>query len=114
MQECHAIRNSIYEVALERTANLEIEGYANHEEYLASDKWAVKRRAVMERDSQRCQACLTRDATEVHHLTYDRIFEEPMFDLVAICRRCHEKLHEKKIAALAAAQAKSENIPELP
>lgn len=107
-------RERIYEIALERTVNLETEGYADYEEYLATEQWAKKRRAVLDRDKQLCQACLTRDATEVHHLTYERIFEEPMFDLVAICRPCHQKLHRKKIAAVAAAKAKSGEIPELP
>ncbi len=112
--ELMARRERIYEVALERTANLETQGYADYEDYLATDQWARKRRAVLERDKQLCQACLSREATEVHHLTYDRIFEEPMFDLVAICRPCHEKLHRKKIAAVAAAKAKSAGIPDMP
>lgn len=107
-------RERIYEIALERTAKLETDGYADYEEYLATEKWARKRRAVLNRDKQLCQACLTRDATEVHHLTYERIFEEPMFDLVAICGPCHVKLHSKKIAAVAAAKAKSADIPDIP
>lgn len=112
--EVEETRSRIYEIALDRTANLETEGYADYEEYLASDKWARKRKAILERDKGLCQACLKRQATEVHHLTYERIFDEPMFDLVAICRPCHERLHKKKIAAIAAAKAKSSNIPELP
>lgn len=104
----------IYKTALERTLKLEIDGYADYEGYLASDTWAKKRHTVMIRDKGLCQACLSRDATEVHHLTYERIFEEPMFDLVAICRICHAKLHRKKIAAVAAAKAKSSDIPDMP
>jgi len=63
-------------------------------EYLKSDKWKLKRQKVMLRDKNICQACLTRQATDVHHLTYKHIYNEPLFDLVAICRPCHEKLHE--------------------
>lgn len=63
-------------------------------EYLKSDKWKLKRDKVMLRDKNVCQACLTRTATDVHHLTYERIYNEPLFDLVAICRPCHEKIHE--------------------
>ena len=54
----------------------------------------VKKAKVMLRDKNICQACLTRQATDVHHLTYKHIYNEPLFDLVAICRPCHEKLHE--------------------
>lgn len=108
-QEIKNRREEIYQTALERTSNLQVEGYADYAEYLASEEWAVKRRKVFQRDGNRCQACLENDATEVHHLTYDRIFKEPMFDLVSICRQCHETLHRKKIAGLAALRAKSED-----
>ncbi len=37
-----------------------------------------------------CQVC-GGDATDVHHLTYDRFGHEDMNDLVSLCRRCHEK-----------------------
>lgn len=105
-------RNEIYEAALERTQRLEVDGYADYQAYLASDQWSLKRKAVLKRDNACCQACLHREGTEVHHLTYERIFEEPMFDLVAVCRPCHEKLHKRKIAAIAAAKSKSSDIPD--
>lgn len=100
--EAEARRGEIYERALQRTAELVVEGYASYEEYLDSEEWAVKRDAVLNRDGHKCQACLVEVATQVHHLTYDRIYEEPMFDLVSVCRACHEKVHAKKIAAAAA------------
>ena len=28
-----------------------------------------------------------------HHLTYTRHKNEPLFDLIAVCRVCHEELH---------------------
>lgn len=61
--------------------------------YLLTDKWKDKRERVMERDGRLCQACRRRPATEVHHRTYEHIFNEPLFDLVAVCRTCHENLH---------------------
>lgn len=106
------VRGEIIDSALKRTAELEFDGYSDYEEYLGSEKWAEKRQKVLRRDLRRCQACLDSEATQVHHLTYDRIFEEPLFDLVSVCRPCHERLHRKKIAALAAAKAKSEKIPD--
>lgn len=62
--------------------------------YLKSEKWKAKRIKVLHRDKYICQACLTNTATDVHHLTYKHIYNEPMFDLVSICRPCHEKLHD--------------------
>lgn len=65
-----------------------------YREYLKSEKWEAKRRMVMTRDRNLCQGCLTAEATQVHHKTYDRVFDEPLFDLVAICKDCHEKIHD--------------------
>lgn len=64
-------------------------------DYLETETWARRRKFVLERDEYRCQAqldgCLGR-ATQVHHLTYDHRGNEPLFDLVAICRPCHERI----------------------
>jgi 5-methylcytosine-specific restriction endonuclease McrA len=35
-------------------------------------------------------------AVEVHHLTYERLGEERLTDLVALCRSCHEREHAYK------------------
>lgn len=67
--------------------------WAQYNEYLTTEKWRDKRRRVLERDDYMCQACLKRHATDVHHLTYERVFNEPLFDLVSVCTPCHEELH---------------------
>jgi hypothetical protein len=33
-------------------------------------------------------------AVDVHHQTYDRLYNEMCFDLVAVCRECHAKIHK--------------------
>lgn len=66
--------------------------------YLGSPQWIEKRRAILQRDNYVCQACLNRKATQAHHLTYDHIFDEPLFDLVAICDVCHDRLHGIELA----------------
>jgi 5-methylcytosine-specific restriction endonuclease McrA len=76
-----------------REAQIEREEFfRQHNEYLRSEKWREKRRRVLERDGGKCQACLNRDATQVHHLTYDHWQDEPLFELVAICDVCHMAL----------------------
>ena len=67
-----------------------------YRDYLTTITWARKREAVLSRDDYVCQAQMvgcTDRASQAHHLTYDRIFDEPLFDLVAVCRNCHERLH---------------------
>mgnify|MGYP001560286122 CR=1 FL=1 len=62
--------------------------------YLVSLRWKVRRQQRLMRDQWRCQDCGAR-ATEVHHLTYDRLFEELLNDLLSLCRRCHRLRHEE-------------------
>lgn len=64
-------------------------------DYRQTPAWDRRRKAILERDGHRCQArldgCLDR-ATQAHHLTYDHRGNEPLFDLVAVCRPCHEEI----------------------
>lgn len=65
------------------------EWWEKYNNYLNSPKWRRKRAKVLKRDNYLCQACLERDATEVHHTTYEFVFNEPLFTLVAVCTPCH-------------------------
>jgi len=75
---------------LEREQALRKEEY---QRYLKSAKWHTKWQAVMSRDKGKCRFC-GKKATQVHHLTYARIFNEQPYDLVAICEDCHKLLHK--------------------
>ena len=62
-------------------------------DYLASEEWKAKSKAVRDRDNHRCLACNGSKRLEVHHLTYDNIGDEPLSDLVTWCHSCHSKHH---------------------
>ena len=80
--------------ALSRRRQERIQRHTEYERYLSeSDNWWATREKVMRRDNRWCQACLDADATQVHHRTYEHIFDELMWELVAVCRPCHERLH---------------------
>lgn len=68
---------------------------SNYAAYLDSPGWHERRRLRLEADRFVCQArlagCLAR-ATEVHHLSYRFVGNEPLFDLVSVCRPCHEAI----------------------
>lgn len=70
--------------------------FEEYNRYLNSDKWKLKREKVFERDKNLCQACLTNKATQVHHLTYQNIYDEPLFELISVCARCHDKIESQK------------------
>lgn len=59
-------------------------------QYLASREWALRKRAVRARSLGWCEHCHKRAATEVHHLTYERLFGEQLSDLLHVCRPCHQ------------------------
>lgn len=63
--------------------------WKDYNAYLDSPKWAEKRQRVLERDNYLCQACRTRKATQVHHLSYKHVKREPLFELVSVCDVCH-------------------------
>lgn len=71
-----------------------VEYTQRYHRYLETPAWKAKRDRVMRRAGGTCEACGVARATEVHHLTYERVFEEPLFDLVAICGPCHRRIHE--------------------
>lgn len=63
--------------------------------YLCSREWAEKREAVRERAYDKCERCFIRPMDAVHHLTYQRKYDERLDDLQAICNLCHEFTHGK-------------------
>jgi ribosomal protein S14 len=63
------------------------------DEYLHSPEWHRKRDKVLARADGRCEGCGERRATQVHHLTYTHVGREFLFQLVAVCRDCHEQIH---------------------
>lgn len=64
-----------------------------YREYLKSDQWLHRRDLVLERDQYKCQACLCNKATQVHHLTYNHVYEEFMYELTSVCESCHRRIH---------------------
>ncbi|WP_377477665.1 HNH endonuclease [Olivibacter oleidegradans] len=72
--------------------------YYKYKNYLLSVEWKEKRRLVLERDNSLCQHCMTATAENIHHLKYDNLFNEPLEDLLSLCKPCHEKEHQSPIA----------------
>ena len=61
--------------------------------YIHSAAWKKKANQRLELDNHICCVC-GKEATEVHHLTYEHFMDEPMEDLVGLCRACHRKAEE--------------------
>lgn len=68
-----------------------------YSEYLNSEAWQKKRHERLVIAKYRCSACPKNKAVHVHHLTYERIFNEDMADLLPLCED-HHKATEELIA----------------
>jgi len=68
------------------------EWHDRYDAYLHTVEWQQRKRLVLKRCNGICEACGRRPATEIHHLTYKHVCNEPLFDLVGICRDCHEDI----------------------
>tara|TARA_B100001093_G_scaffold224286_1_gene214896 strand:- start:43 stop:549 length:507 start_codon:yes stop_codon:yes gene_type:complete len=68
-----------------------------YHEYLQTDLWKNKRELILKRDDYICQSCLVRQATEVHHFSYESYKQQPGsekgWELISVCRDCHKREH---------------------
>ena len=64
-----------------------------HKEVLQSNEWKIKRQKVIKRCNNICEGCGSNPVEEVHHLTYDRLGEEFLFQLLGLCKNCHSEIH---------------------
>lgn len=62
--------------------------------YLATPEWAAKREAAFAKWGDRCLCGA--EATQVDHLTYRRIGNEAVRDLLPLCAHCHEAVTEER------------------
>jgi 5-methylcytosine-specific restriction endonuclease McrA len=68
--------------------------WAWYDAYLMSPKWRAISARVIARADDLCEGCGESPATQAHHLTYENVGEEFLWELRAVCRACHQRLHE--------------------
>jgi 5-methylcytosine-specific restriction endonuclease McrA len=60
-----------------------------YQQYLQSPEWRELRRQVWRRCSGVCERCGENPMDHVHHLSYERVFQEELDDLQGVCGWCH-------------------------
>jgi 5-methylcytosine-specific restriction endonuclease McrA len=65
-----------------------------YEIYLQTDAWQEKRELVFTRANGMCEGCRQAPACQVHHVTYEHVGNEFLWELVAVCRVCHARYHD--------------------
>lgn len=63
--------------------------FGSREEYYQSEEWKVVRAFALNRAHHRCQRCGRSGPLDVHHRTYENLYNEKPGDLEVLCRRCH-------------------------
>ena len=63
-------------------------------QYFKTATWQTKRFQVLSRAKFKCEICNSKEALEIHHSSYENLGEEPLRDLHALCRSCHQKQHD--------------------
>jgi hypothetical protein len=76
-----------------RNALLRRQGYENYGTYLRSAHWRKLRAAYQASDLPQGCICGEGEGVQLHHITYERVGDERLSDLVPLCPSCHSLVH---------------------
>lgn len=73
----------------------------SYHDYMLSERWRLKRGIVIRVCGFQCQRCGSkhdfRNRLQVHHYTYERLGDERLDDLVALCKACHKIADKERL-----------------
>lgn len=70
-------------------------------EYIHSEAWKKKAKQRREMDGNKCAVCGSTKELCVHHRNYRNFMSEDVEnDLITLCKKCHEYVHENKDAVI--------------
>jgi hypothetical protein len=61
--------------------------------YYTLPHWQRVKQERQSRDSHRCVLCMSGSELRCHHVSYTKLFNEPLEDLMTLCDRCHGRVH---------------------
>ena len=67
--------------------------FENYKEFLKTEEWKQIAQMVKERDGHKCVICGSSENLNAHHIGYDGDCLDEN-DIVTLCNRCHECLHD--------------------
>lgn len=62
--------------------------------YYLSEIWLKQKQLLIEWRGNKCEHCGSEKNLQIHHRNYETFGEELPFDLLILCKECHEKLHQ--------------------
>jgi len=72
--------------------------------YMRTPQWLKLKQDVLDFQNQRCGHCkviVDLGTTDLHHMTYERLFNEEITDMKALCKKCHHNYHQAEKWLLA-------------
>ena len=66
---------------------------AKHQ-YLQSPEWKALKQLKLIQSNHKCELCSSTTNLHLHHLTYERLGNELITDLVLLCSVCHQTQHD--------------------
>lgn len=73
--------------------------------YLLSPEWGEFRKKVFAHYGRKCSKCPRTKQLDIHHLTYENIFNEKLEDVTVLCRKHHAKVHGIKLVEVKKTKA---------
>lgn len=61
--------------------------------YLLTPHWLSLRDKIKHKANHKCEACSSNQSLQVHHLTYERLGQESIDDLMCLCEAYHNLVH---------------------
>jgi hypothetical protein len=61
--------------------------------YIHSPWWKRRKQRYYRRHLKKCRVCGSKVQVQLHHLTYERMYQERDTDLVALCAVHHKQAH---------------------
>ena len=67
-----------------------------YSQYLNSNHWKKVRKEALRRSNFKCQLCsVSKVVLHVHHNNYDCIGQEKEEDVIVLCAKCHNRVHNE-------------------
>lgn len=77
-----------------RDTTLKALGYDSYDHYLRSPEWQALRVRHADEFGDSCGLCeVDEGIRQLHHMTYERVGQERLTDLVRLCANCHQMVH---------------------
>lgn len=65
-----------------------------YDEYTKTEEWALLRQQVKLRCDNICEKCGVAKVEVIHHISYERVGNENLEDLLGLCDICHQNEHK--------------------